>query len=367
MNSTQQTVTLVIPSRNAADTLPACLEACARILGRDGLKEIILVDDHSTDDTAAIVARYPVTYLQAGGYGPGAARNTGWRHAKTPLVWFIDADCVPHPSALRELRRGMANAGVAAVGGSYANLCRHSLLSCLIHEEIMQRHLAMPDEVNFLATYNVLYRRDVLVELNGFEEELVNCNGSCGAEDAELAFRVQNAGYRLRFCTTSRVGHYHQTDLRTYFRVQHRHGYWRVPLYLRHLRKSFGDSYSNLIDHVQPPLAMLLLVALLASGSWKLIAICAALLLAAQVPMTWRMCRRLRQWRYLSFAPLSLARSFFRGLGMCRALVWVVIWAGHYAYRAAWQGWHSFVSRNCPVEPLPRLSSAIVQCFEARR
>lgn len=196
-------VSLVIPGRNCERTIGPCLDAVVAILERSGspLEEIIFVDDGSTDDTREIVAAAPVTLLGGRGAGPGAARNLGWRAARNPLVWFVDADCVAAPDALDLLVPHLDDPRVAAVSGSYGNLRPGSLLPTLIHEEIIERHLAMSVEVDFLATFNVLYRREALERVGGFDERFLK------GQDAELSFRVMEAGWTLRFEARSRVRH----------------------------------------------------------------------------------------------------------------------------------------------------------------
>jgi glycosyltransferase involved in cell wall biosynthesis len=312
-------VTLVIPARNAARVLRPCLDAVVLLVGHDGLREIIVIDDGSTDDTADIARTYPVRLIQGPGGGPGAARNLGWRAAQTPQVWFIDCDCVAEPDALRLLLPHLADGEVAGVGGSYGNMRPDSLLACLIHEEIIQRHLAMPQEVNFLASFNVVYRREVLEQLGGFDERHTNGPGRAGAEDAELAFRLRAAGYRLRFERSSRVNHFHPTRLWNYLKTQARHGYYRVMLYRLHPQRMQGDSYSNWADHAQPPLAMVLSATLpllaWSLARWVPLAIL-ALLIALQFPMTIKLVRRTGRLRYAWFAPMSLVRAFARGFGL---------------------------------------------------
>jgi cellulose synthase/poly-beta-1,6-N-acetylglucosamine synthase-like glycosyltransferase len=320
-------VTLVIPGRNAARVLRVCLDAVVPLLRRGELAEIIFVDDASTDETAAIVAQYPITCLKGQGNGPGAARNLGWRAARTPLVWFIDSDCVADPDALSLLRPHLRDERIAAVGGSYGNMRPDSLLACLIHEEIVERHRRMEPDVNFLATFNVLYRRSVLEELGGFDERFRL------AQDAELAYRVQERGYRLRFELGSRVGHFHPTRLRAYMKTQARQGYYRVMLYRRHPAKMAGDHYSGLVDYIQPPLALIMVTGLAvaplaitaagrpAAGPWpslllSLPASAAVLLLLTTLPLALRMVMRTHRLRYSWFVPMSFARSIARGLGM---------------------------------------------------
>jgi glycosyltransferase involved in cell wall biosynthesis len=322
-------VTLVIPGRDCAATLGACLEAVAAIAERPNgaLAEVLLVDDGSRDETPTIAERHGVTVIAGKGAGPGAARNLGWRAAKSDLVWFIDADCVAEPDALDLLLPHLDEADVAGVGGSYGIMNDHALLARLVHEEIIARHLAMGPEVDFLATFNVLYRRSVLEALDGFDERYIT------AEDADLAFRALEAGHRLRFEAASRVRHFHPERLGPYLRTQRRHGFWRAFLHTRHAGHSRGNSYSSLADHLQPPVAMLALVTLplLAAvavpgpDAVALLALVPAAMLLGlallQVPMTARLLRRTRRAEMLLFAPLGFLRAFWRGVGLTGGLL----------------------------------------------
>lgn len=306
-------ISLVIPGRNCAKTLAACLESVVPLVDSGELLEIVFVDDGSRDDTAAIAARYPVRVIQGDGRGPGYARNLGWRAAGGAWVWFIDSDCVAEDTALKWLVSHLQDDSVAGVGGSYANLYPDSLVATLIHEEIVARHREMPDEVDFLATFNVLYRRRVLDETGGFDESLKL------AQDAELAFRVRAAGYRLRFDCRSRVGHHHPREFLRYLRTQCRQGRYRMLLYRRHPGKMTGDNYAGWSDFAQPPLAMLAAAA--APLAWLGLAgtLATVVLSVTLLALQWPMARRIARgagWRVaLSFVPFSTIRAFARGVG----------------------------------------------------
>ena len=229
---------------------------------------------------------------------------------------FVDFDCVAEPDALAVLLEHAREPEVAGVGGSYGNMRPNSLVACLIHEEIVARHAIMPADVDFLATFNVVYRRRCLEAVGGFDERFLK------AQDAELAYRMLEAGWGLRFDARSRVRHFHESTLRPYLSTQMKQGFWRVSLYAEHPVRLGGDRYSSHIDHVQPPLALLLLallpltplppVALLFSAGIGLLAL-------LQMPMALRLARRTRDPRYLAFVGFGPIRAFARAIGMAAA------------------------------------------------
>ncbi|KAB2314023.1 glycosyltransferase family 2 protein [Betaproteobacteria bacterium SCN2] len=113
---------VVIPAYNAADTLEDALRS---ILEQDIPPiEIIVVDDGSTDDTAAIVGAFgaPVTLLQQPNRGCGAATNAGMARVSSPLMAFLDADdaWLPGKAAL-QLERLAAEPGIAGLFGHGQN------------------------------------------------------------------------------------------------------------------------------------------------------------------------------------------------------------------------------------------------------
>ena len=315
-------VSLVIPGRNAEATLNACLDSVVPLLDRGELEEIIFVDDGSTDSTARLAGGYPVTVLTSRGEGVGAARNLGWKAATSPLIWFVDSDCVAADDALAVLHEHLRDESVDGCSGSYTNMRPESPIATLIHEEIVQRHLSMPRSVDFLAAFNVLYRRRALEQVGGFDERFRK------GQDAELAIRVRKAGGRLELDIDSLVGHFHANRLGAYLRTQREQGYWRVWLYGKHPDASRGDSYSGWTDHLQPPVALLAAASLpltaLPAG-WMAPALLVLVLALLQVPMTRAIVVRTRSARLLLFAPFSMTRALWRGIGLAHGVAATIL------------------------------------------
>jgi glycosyltransferase involved in cell wall biosynthesis len=319
MTTDERDVTMVIPARDAAPTIGVCLDAALVVRERPSsrLARIVLVDDGSRDGTAAEAVRRGIEVVQGTGEGPAAARNLGWRRSTTDLLWFVDADCVAAPDALDSLLPALEDPSVAGVGGTYGIAPEASLLERMIHEEIMVRHSRMPDEVDFLATFNVVYRRSVLEQLGGFDERYLK------AQDAEFAFRVIESGHRLRFERRSVVRHFHADRLMRYLRVQCAQGRWRVALHLDHRGRGGHNSYSSALDHLQPFIPLSAPFAALATvwGSPPWVAILPLALLAVlQLPMSIAMVVRAGP-SMAAFVPLGIVRSVARCIGLCRGVL----------------------------------------------
>ena len=85
-------VTVVIPTYNRSRLVERAVTSVLRAVSPGD--EIIVVDDGSTDDTEAVLARFSdrIRYLRVPNGGPGKARNHGIRAARNPLVAFLDSD-----------------------------------------------------------------------------------------------------------------------------------------------------------------------------------------------------------------------------------------------------------------------------------
>jgi glycosyltransferase involved in cell wall biosynthesis len=106
-------VSVVIPAHNRAHSLPACLDS---VLDQTlPPAEVLVVDDRSSDDTAAVLARYAdrgVRHLCLDrGQGAQAARNRGWREARHPWIAFQDSDDLWLPDKLARQAAAVQAAG----------------------------------------------------------------------------------------------------------------------------------------------------------------------------------------------------------------------------------------------------------------
>lgn len=215
-------LSVVIPTYNRAALLERVLAALDVQEGLVDEVEVIVVDDGSSDDTAAVVAAHPgVVYLHQANAGPAAARNRGWSKASGRLIAFTDDDTVPDRRWLADLGEAFAaDPTLGAVGGTVRPL-HLSFLTRFVQAEQQASHGVGPQgEIKYLVTANGAYRRDVLEALGGFDETFPAASG----EDTDLTIRAQAAGHRLALVDGAVVLHDHPRRLRPILRTYRKHG-----------------------------------------------------------------------------------------------------------------------------------------------
>jgi glycosyltransferase involved in cell wall biosynthesis len=112
-------ITVVIPTHDRRERLKDCLDSVAGQTFDDF--EVVVVDDASTDGTRALFAGYARSrpgwrlHRHRRRLGAAAARNTGLRLARAPLIAFLDSDDLWHPRKLETQLRFLRSRGATAV------------------------------------------------------------------------------------------------------------------------------------------------------------------------------------------------------------------------------------------------------------
>ncbi|MDD3375617.1 MAG: glycosyltransferase family 2 protein [Candidatus Omnitrophica bacterium] len=243
-------VSIVIPAYNAQKTLGLTLQA---IFNQTylGPKEIIVVDDGSTDQTAdSLKSLKDVIYIHQKNSGPATARNAGFAASKGEFVFFTDSDCVPQSDWIEKLLAGFSDPLIGVVCGSYGIANSKSLLARCIHKEIIFRHCRlMPVFPKSFGSYNFCVRRNIFEAAGGFDAGYRNASG----EDNNLCYKILALGSKIYFERKSLVDHFFPTSVKKYLAEQFRHGFWRVKVYFTHPSMVKGDDYTFWKDIIEPP------------------------------------------------------------------------------------------------------------------
>ncbi len=110
----EQTLTIIIPTRNEEKNLDALLSSLAGQL--DKQDETIVVDANSTDGTQKIAKRYGAKVVVEPGLGMGYARTLGAENSKNNILVFLDADCVLEKEFIRKIKLHFKKDIVAIAG-----------------------------------------------------------------------------------------------------------------------------------------------------------------------------------------------------------------------------------------------------------
>jgi glycosyltransferase involved in cell wall biosynthesis/predicted MFS family arabinose efflux permease len=220
---------VVVPTYNRAGLLRHTLESLARQRLPDGRFEVIVVDDGSSDDTAAVAesfrGRLDLSYhfQPDEGYRVARARNVGISHARADVCVFVDSGVMPHSGCLAAYldshRRASGpvavcgyvygfnedneDGGQIAAAIDYANpdatIARFAAAASWldIREEFYAKYGDdfgdLPAPWLMFWTCNVSAPTAWLREVGMFDEAY----RSWGAEDVDLSYRLHRAGVRF--------------------------------------------------------------------------------------------------------------------------------------------------------------------------
>lgn len=175
------TVTVVVPTRNNTRTIDACLTSVTTQTYPE--VELIVVDNHSTDDTSDIAARH-TTRVFTGGPERSAQRNLGIERANGEWVLWLDSDMVLPPDAIEVAVRTARQTGATGValpertiGDGFWTACRALERECYLNQPWLHNPR--------------LVRRDYLLGDGGFHLSM------SGPEDADLRMRMRGDGSRI--------------------------------------------------------------------------------------------------------------------------------------------------------------------------
>jgi GT2 family glycosyltransferase len=210
-------LSVIIPVHNGGAHFARCLDAL-RASNSTG-REVIVVDDCSTDDSADVARSrgFEVIRLDARS-GPAAARNRGARRARAGVLLFVDADVLVRADTLARVEDFFKDREeVAALFGSYDDepdargfVSRYKNLT---HHFIHQRSRA--DAETFWAGCGAV-RREAFESAGGFDETRYT---RPSIEDIELGRRLRRRGFRITLDRALQVKHLKRWTLASLLRA----------------------------------------------------------------------------------------------------------------------------------------------------
>lgn len=229
-------VAIVVPAYNEA----VGIERAVRSLMASDYPdfEIIVVDDGSSDDTAAIVERLGlerVLVLRKENGGKASALNSGIAATRAPIVVMVDGDTVFEPATMRLLVQPLADPRVGAVSGNTKVGNRGGLIGRWQHieyvtgfnldrrmYEVLQCTPTVPGAIG-------AFRRDALEQVGGV-------SGATLAEDTDLTLAIGRTGRRVVYAEKARAWTEAPSTLGDLWRQRYRWSYGTMQALWKHKR-----------------------------------------------------------------------------------------------------------------------------------
>ncbi len=219
-------VTIVVPVKDRAEELRRCLESVQRLHYPKDRLEVLVVDDGSEDESAAVARSLGASVMPSGGRGrgPAAARNLGAAAAQGEILAFLDSDCVASERWLADLAGAFEDPELVALGGRVEGM--HTASPLDRYEAEMSslclgkrgRSAQLGKDTFYLPSCNLLVRRRAFMDVGGFREELQV------AEDVDLSWRLRDRGGAIAYTPRGSVLHEHRNRLGAFLRRRSEYG-----------------------------------------------------------------------------------------------------------------------------------------------
>lgn len=303
-----ETISIIIPIRNEAAYIAACLDA---VLTQQRLEEfvveVLVVDGMSTDSTRDIVKIYQkehnhITLIDNPGLIVPIGMNLAYRVAKGDYVIRVDGHCVIASDYVSNCIRHLQETGAAGVGGPMETIGETALSETIavamssVFGVGNSAFRTTKDETRWVDSVPFpAYTRAILEKVGGYDEELVR------NQDDEYNYRIRAAGGKILLAADVQSRYYSRGSLKKLWRQYYQYGYWKVRVLQKHLRQM------SLRQFVPPLFVALLLASALAAlfyppGGWLLAVVLATYLLADLVASV--AAARQKGWRHFARLPL---------------------------------------------------------------
>jgi GT2 family glycosyltransferase len=210
--SQERSISIVIPNRNGAATIGACLRAA--FAASCGRFEVVVVDDHSEDASVDIIQRFPCKLVRLDEHGGvSKARNAGARAASGELLLFIDNDCLLGKGAPFAARAACGERRDLVVGGTYTPSPSDSDFFSFFQSVFIHHFETKNPKPDYVAAHAMALDAGLFRRSGGFiEDSFIGVAAS--VEDVELSHRLRRAGCELAMSRGMQVQHIFRFSLR---------------------------------------------------------------------------------------------------------------------------------------------------------
>lgn len=221
-------VSVIIAVKNREGLIGKCLQSLMEVDYPD--YEVIVVDDHSIDNTAEVVKNFPVKLLKSKGRGIGAAKNTGIAEANGRIVAFTDSDCLVAKDWLSQMAKlHLQYPQAMGVGGIIKNPLPENFFARFGQKLCFDPPLFQQGFVKTIGGNNVSYKREVFDSVGLFDERFVT------GEDPDMCWRLMQKGMKIFYSPDIVIHHLHRASWGSFLKQQFWYGQGNLQLRQKYL------------------------------------------------------------------------------------------------------------------------------------
>lgn len=232
---------LYIPCYNAAKTLKTTLASVEKQIHL--FDEVIVIDDGSVDDTAAIAEKYNITLIRhKENKGLASARNTGVKACKNEFVASIDADVSLEKDWLFQIDKYFSAERFAGISGKLIE-SESGIFSKWRSVNMKQHWGESARFVPFMYGASSVFRKSALADV-GFYDELYRTN----YEDYDICRRLKEKGFKFFYVPYAVASHTKEDNLYSLLR-----SFWNWQFYYyseKNIYNDFGEMEFKLKENI---------------------------------------------------------------------------------------------------------------------
>lgn len=220
-------VSVIVPAYNEGKTIEKTISSLLSVDYPKELLEVIVINDGSNDNTGRVMENYAdrgeVIFIDnKKNRGKAVCLNEGIKKARGKFVACMDADSIVKEDIIKKtITYFQKDEKIAAVTVRVGVINPRNILQKIVDVEYVVGLSLSLKVLSFLNSIHVtpgpfsVYRRNVLFELNGFDEKSIT-------EDLEIAYRIQAADYKIACCLSTCVNTVVPSDLKSLYKQRRR-------------------------------------------------------------------------------------------------------------------------------------------------
>jgi cellulose synthase/poly-beta-1,6-N-acetylglucosamine synthase-like glycosyltransferase len=223
------TFSIIVPAKDEEQVIGRLLDSLLKLDYPEKKREVIIVEDGSSDRTPEICAQYAKLHSnqirlvrQPLSNGKPSALNCALKYTTGEIVGVLDADNVPERDMLLQAAKYFENSSISAVQGRTCSInSNENMLSGFISFEqtvLYETYVRGKDALNLYVPLNgscYFVRRSVINEVNGWDEW-------CLSEDVEMAAKLTEKGYTIKYASDVRSWQENPANLVQFFKQRTR-------------------------------------------------------------------------------------------------------------------------------------------------